>query len=69
MFKVMTWNIENLFRPGHASGPPDQAVYGDKIEGLAATINEQAPDALALQEVGDLDALDDLVQQLQGAWQ
>jgi hypothetical protein len=24
MFKVMTWNVENLFKPGDASGPPTQ---------------------------------------------
>ena len=68
MFKVMTWNVENLFRPGHSSGSPDQAVYDAKIRGLAAVINAQAPDALALQEIGDPAALDDLVQLLQGTW-
>lgn len=66
MFKVMSWNLENLFKPGHASGPPTQAIYDQKIQGLAATINAQAPDALAVQEVGDPAALDDLVNQLNG---
>ena len=68
MFKVMTWNVENLFRPGEDSGPPDQATYEAKLDGLAAMIDAQAPDALALQEIGDPDALDDLVQKLQGNW-
>jgi hypothetical protein len=36
--------------------------------GDAATINAQAPDALALQEVGDPDALDDLEGLLDGNW-
>jgi endonuclease/exonuclease/phosphatase family metal-dependent hydrolase len=69
VFKVMTWNVENLFRPGSASGPPSQAVYDAKLDGLAATINAQAPDALSLQEIGDPKALDDLVGRLNGgAW-
>src|SRR5947207_1321750 len=68
MFKVMTWNVENLFRAGAASGPPTQAAYDAKIQGLAATINNQAPDALAVQEIGDPAALDDLVGRLRGTW-
>jgi endonuclease/exonuclease/phosphatase family metal-dependent hydrolase len=68
VFKVMTWNVENLFRPGQDAGPPDQATFEAKLDGLAAMINAQAPDALALQEIGDPDALDDLVQKLQGNW-
>jgi len=68
VFKVMTWNVENLFRPGAPSGPPSQAIYDAKIKGLAATINGQAPDALALQEIGDPAALDDLVKSLTGTW-
>src|SRR5262249_57597643 len=68
MFKVMTWNVENLFRPGSADGPTGDSVYREKIQGLAATINAQAPDALSVQEVGDPDALDDLVALLDGNW-
>src|SRR5262249_35981349 len=68
MFKVMTWNVENLFKPGTPSGPPTQSAYDAKLQGLAATINDEAPDALALQEIGDPAALDDLVQRLQGNW-
>ena len=68
MFKVMTWNVENLFKPGHDAGPPDQATYETKLQGLAAMINAQAPNALALQEIGDPAALDELVQHLQGTW-
>ncbi len=68
MFKVMTWNLENLFRPHTEGGPESEAVYQEKLEGLAATINAQAPDALSVQEVGDPAALDDLVQLLDGSW-
>jgi endonuclease/exonuclease/phosphatase family metal-dependent hydrolase len=68
MLKVMTWNVENLFRPGSPSGPTSDDVYRAKLNGLAATIDEEAPDALALQEVGDPEALDDLVALLDGHW-
>jgi endonuclease/exonuclease/phosphatase family metal-dependent hydrolase len=68
MFKVMTWNVENLFRPGSPSGPPSQALYNAKIDGLALTVNEEAPDVLALQEIGDPAALEDLVKKLGGTW-
>src|SRR2546428_2534148 len=68
MFKVMTWNLENLFRPGGPSGPADPDVYKAKLHGLAATINGQAPDVLAVQEIGDPDALADLVGLLDGTW-
>src|SRR5262245_28776749 len=60
VFKVMTWNVENLFRPGAESGPPSQAVYDEKLAGLAAKIDGLAPDVAALQEIGDPAALDDL---------
>jgi hypothetical protein len=46
VFKVMSWNLENLFRPGSPSGPSSSAAYTTKLDGLAAVINGQAPDAL-----------------------
>jgi endonuclease/exonuclease/phosphatase family metal-dependent hydrolase len=67
VFRAMTWNVENLFTPGGPDGPT-QAVYDEKIAGLAAIINTHAPDALALQELGDPKALDDLVSALKGSW-
>ncbi len=66
--KVMTWNVENLFRPGSPFGPDTQEIYEAKLKGLASTINAQAPDVLALQEIGELEALDDLVDLLEGDW-
>ncbi len=69
VLKVMTWNVENLFRPGGPSGPTSEASYQAKLAGLAATINQQAPDLLAVQEIGDPDALGDLVGLLDGAGQ
>jgi hypothetical protein len=68
MFKVMTWNLENLFLVGAASGPKTKNVYDAELAGLAAIINAQAPDALAVQEVGDPAALDDLEALLSGTW-
>src|SRR3954471_4378993 len=64
----MTWNVENLFKPSASSGAPTQAIFDAKIQALASTINAHAPDVLALQEIGDPAALDDLVQHLQGTW-
>jgi endonuclease/exonuclease/phosphatase family metal-dependent hydrolase len=68
VFKVMTWNVENLFRPGADGGPDTQALYQAKLQGLAETINSQAPDALSVQEIGDPAALVDLVASLNGTW-
>ena len=64
----MTWNVENLFRPGDEFGPDTAAVYHAKIEALAATINAADPVLVGLQEVGDPDALGDLVAALDGDW-
>ncbi len=47
------------FRPG-GEGPPDPPTYEAKLASLAATIIGIGPDVLAVQEVGDPAALDDL---------
>lgn len=67
-FKVMTWNVENLFQAGATFGPKTQAVYDEKLDGLAALINAEAPQALGVQEIGEPNALDDLEQRLDGTW-
>jgi endonuclease/exonuclease/phosphatase family metal-dependent hydrolase len=64
---VGTWNLENLFRPGD-DGPSDQQTYTAKVRALAAVINQVGPDILAVQEVGDPLALDDLTAELGGTW-
>jgi len=69
VFKVMTWNVENLFRPGTPGGPSSPEVFEAKLAGLAGVINAQAPDALALQEIGSPEALGDLIGRLDGQWQ
>lgn len=66
--RVGTWNIENLFLPGGDFGPPSQDVYEAKLAALAATITAWAPDVLAVQEVGETEALQDLVDLVGGEW-
>src|SRR5690348_10556839 len=68
MVVVGTWNLENLFRPGGDFGPKDVAAYPGKLAALAATINAQTPDVLGVQEVGQPEALADLVALLDGTW-
>jgi endonuclease/exonuclease/phosphatase family metal-dependent hydrolase len=69
MTKIGTWNLQNLFRPGGGSGSPsDEDAYTAKLEALARTITGLEPDVLAIQEVGDPDALRDLITMLEGTW-
>lgn len=65
MVRIGTWNLENLFRPG-PSGPSDDSAYQQKLDSLAKTITSLNPDLLGVQEVGDPEALDDLVGKLSG---
>ncbi|WP_210602859.1 endonuclease/exonuclease/phosphatase family protein [Brevibacterium oceani] len=68
MVTIGTWNLENLFRPGDDSGPKSSQEYESKLDALASTITDLAPDVLAVQEVGDPHALDDLAERLKGTW-
>jgi len=63
-----TWNLENLYRPGGPSGPRDKAAYEAKLAALAATITELDPTLLAVQEVGEPEALRDLIELLGSGW-
>ena len=65
-FKVMTWNLENLYPAGSQFGPKNQGEFTKKLKSLAEVILELDPDVLAVQEVGDTEPLDDLVAKLQG---
>lgn len=67
-FKVMTWNIENLFSPSQKNDPKILEEYQQKLNSLANVILELDPDVLALQEIGDLAALEDLVALLHGRY-
>jgi endonuclease/exonuclease/phosphatase family metal-dependent hydrolase len=64
----MTWNVENLFPAGSPSGPPDEATYQAKIAYLAQTITAVAPDAVALQEIGDPVTAEDLRAAVGAGW-
>lgn len=66
-FKVMTWNLENLFRPD-PSQPDSVGDYERKLESLAQVILRLDADAIAVQEVGSPEAFDDLVNQLEGRY-
>src|SRR3954468_8932370 len=58
--KVMTWNVENLFRPPPAADAAVRDTYRRKLALLAATLGGIGPDIVALQEIGGPDALEDL---------
>ena len=54
-FTAMTWNVENLFPPGHlisARKAVTEEEYNAKLDYLAQTILTIQPDVLALQEIG-----------------
>lgn len=68
MITIGTWNLENLFRPGAESGPSSEQAYQAKLAALAASITAIAPDVLGVQEVGQPEALGDLVDRLPGNW-
>ncbi len=61
--RVMTWNVENLFGVGGPAGVTTQPEYDQKLANIASKIAEHNPDVVALQEVGDPHALDDLMAQ------
>ncbi|SDN90055.1 Endonuclease/Exonuclease/phosphatase family protein [Streptomyces sp. cf386] len=63
-----TWNLENLYRPGGEFGPQDKAAYETKLAALAAVVAELDPALLGVQEVGEPEALRDLVGMLGGDW-
>ena len=74
-FRVMSWNVENLFPPGSfssptANNPVSQQEFDDKIAFLADAISENQPDVVGLQEIGGSNAADvTCVQALQDALQ
>jgi|SRR5215216_439128 len=65
-FKVMTWNLENLYEPGTKYGPPTVEEYQEKLNSLAVLVTFLNPDVLAVQEVGSPEAFQDLVNLLEG---
>jgi endonuclease/exonuclease/phosphatase family metal-dependent hydrolase len=65
---VLTWNVENLFSPRATSDGPDEQTYRKKIDYLARVIGGAAPDAAAVQEIGDPAAANDLAAALGNQW-
>jgi hypothetical protein len=63
---VATWNLENLFRPGSVFGPLTDQTYQAKLAALAAVLTDIAPDALAVQELGEPEPGQDLVDTVGG---
>lgn len=66
--KVMTWNVENLFRPGPGTSRDAADGFRLKIALLADTIAGLAPDVIAFQELGGEDALRDLQDATAGSY-
>jgi endonuclease/exonuclease/phosphatase family metal-dependent hydrolase len=67
-FKVMTWNVENLFRPAMTAPAEEQQRFQQKLTLLANVIGGLDPDVIALQEVGGEEPVFDLQQALGGAY-
>ncbi|MEV1064470.1 endonuclease/exonuclease/phosphatase family protein [Streptomyces sp. NPDC050263] len=63
-----TWNLENLYRPGGPFGPKDKAAYETKLAALAAVVTALDPGLLGVQEVGEPEALTDLLETVGGTW-
>lgn len=61
---LVTWNVENLFRPKADAPEEERAAYDAKLGLLAQTLEEVDADLIALQEVGGDNALRDLQQAL-----
>ncbi|MCF2146231.1 endonuclease/exonuclease/phosphatase family protein [Desmonostoc muscorum LEGE 12446] len=67
-FKVMTWNVENLFSLGNNFSPKTEAEYTQKLNSLASVILTLDPDVLAVQEVGNPEAFAELLALLEGRY-
>jgi endonuclease/exonuclease/phosphatase family metal-dependent hydrolase len=65
VFKVMTWNLENLFSP---SDPREVQEYQEKLQTLATVILNLDADVIGLQEVGGTEPLQDLLDLLGGGY-
>jgi hypothetical protein len=66
--RIGTWNLENLFKPPSEFGPMTDADYDAKLDALASAITRMDPHVLAVQEVGDPVALQELADRVGGTW-
>lgn len=65
---VMTWNVENLFRPDDTDTSAAE-TYAAKLTYLAGLISGTGADIVALQEIGTPQAAEDLRAALGEPWQ
>jgi hypothetical protein len=65
---VMTWNVENLFRPDDTDTSASE-TYAAKLAYLAGLISGTGADVVALQEIGSPAAVEDLRAALGEPWQ
>jgi hypothetical protein len=56
-FRMLTWNVQNLFAVGTPDGPPTQEAFDAKLDSLAEVLDAQRPDVAALQELGPPEVL------------
>lgn len=56
-FRVMTWNVQNLFAARTEFGPLTASQHDDKVASLAALIDQTQPHVIALQELGPEEAV------------
>ncbi len=63
-FRIITWNVENLFRPLPDASADERDRYDAKIKLIAGVLRGLDPDVVALQELGGADALADLATQM-----
>ena len=63
-FQLMTWNVENLFRPALGADQEEMDRYAAKLSLLARIIAHHGPDVVGLQEVGGDDELADVQTEL-----
>jgi hypothetical protein len=63
MVTVASWNVENLFSTGEFA-----PTIGPKLDGIVSTALDHHVDILGLQEIGDQQALDELLARLGQDW-
>lgn len=63
-FSILTWNLENFFRPRADAGPDEHERYRRKLALLAGVLQRAEADVMTFQEVGGADALADLAEAL-----
>ena len=68
VIRIGTWNLENLFKPPNPFAPKTVEEYGAKLDALASAITRMDPHVLAVQDVGDPVALDELADRVGGSW-